>query len=101
MGFTSGDENEYADQYEGIKGVGTIYKTALFAGGCFWCMEAPFDRMDGVLATVSGYSGGAVERPSYREVSSGFTVSNTRREFTWCGERLARTIRGREVKPIS
>ena len=33
-------------------------KTALFAGGCFWCMEKPFDKIDGVVRTTSGYSGG-------------------------------------------
>lgn len=46
---------------------------ALFAGGCFWCMEKPFDQMDGVLSTTSGYAGGTVERPSYEQVSSGDT----------------------------
>ena len=46
---------------------------ATFAGGCFWCMEPPFDELDGVLATVSGYAGGAEERPTYDEVSSGGT----------------------------
>jgi peptide-methionine (S)-S-oxide reductase len=46
---------------------------ATFAGGCFWCMEAPFDKLDGVLATTSGYTGGTKVRPSYEEVSSGGT----------------------------
>ena len=46
---------------------------ATFAGGCFWCMEAPFDKLDGVLATTSGYTGGTKARPSYEEVSSGST----------------------------
>jgi peptide-methionine (S)-S-oxide reductase len=46
---------------------------ALFAGGCFWCMEKPFDQMPGVLSTTSGYAGGAVESPSYEQVSSGGT----------------------------
>ena len=39
--------------------------TAIFAGGCFWCMEAPFDAVDGVLDTTSGYTGGHVENPTY------------------------------------
>ncbi len=44
---------------------------AIFAGGCFWCMEPPFDALPGVLATTSGYTGGAVVDPSYEQVSSG------------------------------
>jgi peptide methionine sulfoxide reductase msrA/msrB len=46
-------------------------ETATFAGGCFWCMEAPFEEIDGVVDVVSGYAGGQVENPSYEEVSSG------------------------------
>lgn len=44
---------------------------ALFAGGCFWCMEPPFDKLDGVSATVSGYSGGTVKNPDYKTVIRG------------------------------
>jgi peptide-methionine (S)-S-oxide reductase len=46
---------------------------AIFAGGCFWCMEAAFDDVDGVISTVSGYTGGTVEEPTYEQVSSGRT----------------------------
>jgi len=46
---------------------------ATFAGGCFWCMEPPFDKIDGVLATTSGYIGGMKQSPTYEEVSSGRT----------------------------
>lgn len=46
---------------------------ATFAGGCFWCMEGPFDRFDGVRSTISGYAGGHVKAPTYEEVSSGGT----------------------------
>jgi peptide-methionine (S)-S-oxide reductase len=46
---------------------------ATFAGGCFWCMEPPFDALDGVVATISGYTGGAVENPDYEQVSAGGT----------------------------
>ena len=47
--------------------------TATFAGGCFWCMEHPFDEIDGVVDTTVGFAGGTVENPSYRQVSSGKT----------------------------
>ncbi|MEO1589968.1 MAG: peptide-methionine (S)-S-oxide reductase MsrA [Cyanobacteria bacterium J06632_22] len=47
--------------------------TAIFAGGCFWCMEAPFDALPGVLNTTSGYTGGTVSNPSYLQVSGGGT----------------------------
>lgn len=46
---------------------------AVFAGGCFWCMESPFEKIDGVKEVLSGYAGGRVEGPSYREVGSGST----------------------------
>ncbi|MGE0484358.1 MAG: peptide-methionine (S)-S-oxide reductase MsrA [Gammaproteobacteria bacterium] len=46
---------------------------ATFAGGCFWCMEGPFDAIDGVLSTTSGYTGGQLVNPSYEQVSSGTT----------------------------
>jgi peptide-methionine (S)-S-oxide reductase len=51
----------------------TGYETAIFAGGCFWCMEPPFDKLDGVISTTSGYTGGTKKDPSYKEVSSGGT----------------------------
>jgi peptide-methionine (S)-S-oxide reductase len=46
---------------------------ATFAGGCFWCMEPPFDKLPGVRSTTSGYTGGHVPNPSYEAVSSGTT----------------------------
>jgi len=46
---------------------------ATFAGGCFWCMEPPYDKLDGVLATTSGYTGGDTADPTYQEVSAGGT----------------------------
>ena len=46
---------------------------ATFAGGCFWCMEPPFDKLDGVISTTSGYMGGQKEEPTYKEVSAGGT----------------------------
>jgi peptide-methionine (S)-S-oxide reductase len=47
--------------------------TATFAGGCFWCMEPPFDALPGVVSTTSGYMGGSTEDPTYDEVSAGGT----------------------------
>lgn len=46
---------------------------AVFAGGCFWCMEPPYDKQEGVRSTVSGYAGGDKKNPSYEEVSAGGT----------------------------
>ena len=47
--------------------------TATFAGGCFWCMEPPFDKLNGVLSTTSGYTDGHKVNPTYKEVSAGGT----------------------------
>ncbi len=52
------------------------YETATFAGGCFWCMEKPFEEVTGVVDVVSGYTGGKKENPTYEEVSSGSTGHN-------------------------
>jgi peptide-methionine (S)-S-oxide reductase len=46
---------------------------ATFAGGCFWCMEPPFDELKGVISTTSGYTGGQTPDPTYKEVSAGNT----------------------------
>ena len=46
---------------------------AILAGGCFWCMEPPFDKIDGVISTTSGYTSGHKENPTYKEVSAGIT----------------------------
>lgn len=53
------------------KGAGDELAVATFAGGCFWCMEPPYDRLQGVVSTISGYMGGHVEDPTYKQVSSG------------------------------
>ena len=49
----------------------TAYAT--FAGGCFWCIEADFEKVEGVLSVTSGYTGGHVPNPSYKQVSAGGT----------------------------
>jgi peptide-methionine (S)-S-oxide reductase len=46
---------------------------ATFAGGCFWCMEPPYDKLPGVISTTSGYAGGQKNNPTYEEVSAGAT----------------------------
>lgn len=51
----------------------THTKIATFAGGCFWCMEHPFDELDGVISTTSGYTGGEEKDPNYKQVSAGVT----------------------------
>jgi peptide-methionine (S)-S-oxide reductase len=48
--------------------------TAIFAAGCFWCVESDFDKVDGVTSTTSGYTGGRTPNPSYEEVSRGGTA---------------------------
>ena len=51
----------------------TTEAVATFAGGCFWCMEPPFEKLDGVRSVVSGYIGGHKDNPTYKEVSAGGT----------------------------
>ncbi len=48
-------------------------QTAIFAGGCFWCVEADFDKVEGVVETISGYTGGTVDNPTYKQVTTGTT----------------------------
>jgi len=54
-------------------GAASTTATATFAGGCFWCMEPPFDKLEGVISTTSGYSGGTQKDPTYKQVSRGGT----------------------------
>ena len=49
----------------------TKLDTATFAGGCFWCMEPPFEKLEGVVSVTSGYTGGTEPNPTYEQVSSG------------------------------
>lgn len=53
--------------------VNNNHKVATFAGGCFWCMEEVYDELSGVISATSGYIGGHVKNPTYRQVSSGST----------------------------
>jgi len=52
---------------------GKRLEKATFAGGCFWCMQPPFDHLDGVVSTTAGYTGGQKKNPTYEEVSAGGT----------------------------
>lgn len=63
--FAYGDKNMNTDKGK--------YSEAIFAGGCFWCMEPPYEDLDGVVSVVPGYTGGNVENPSYQQVTSGKT----------------------------
>lgn len=62
--FAIAHQNAYAD---------AKLEKATFAGGCFWCMESPFEKLEGVISVTSGYTGGDKENPTYEEVSSGGT----------------------------
>lgn len=53
--------------------VGKNYSTLIVAGGCFWCVEADFDKVNGVVQTESGYAGGTVANPTYKQVTKGGT----------------------------
>lgn len=60
---------------EGVKptAAATATATAILAGGCFWCVESDFDKLPGVIATVSGYTAGKTPNPTYEQVSAGGT----------------------------
>lgn len=62
---------------------------ATFAGGCFWCMEKPFDELEGVLATTSGYTGGSVSDPNYYQVSGGQTGHAEAEQVTYDPKRIS------------
>ncbi|MXY98220.1 MAG: peptide-methionine (S)-S-oxide reductase, partial [Gemmatimonadetes bacterium] len=49
------------------------FALATFAGGCFWCMEPPYDELDGVISTIAGYIGGTTRNPTYGQVTTGRT----------------------------
>ena len=63
-----------ADDYAGMaKPDGPHYEVATFAGGCFWCIQPPFDKIDGVVKTTVGFTGGKEKNPTYKQVSYGMT----------------------------
>ena len=62
---------------------------AVFAGGCFWCMQPPFDHTKGVVSTIVGYTGGKESNPSYEEVSAGKTSHRESIEVTYNPEKVS------------
>jgi peptide-methionine (S)-S-oxide reductase len=62
---------------------GPVLEKATFAGGCFWCMEPAFDKLEGVKSVVSGYTGGRKPNPTYEEVSAGKTGHAESIEITY------------------
>jgi methionine-S-sulfoxide reductase len=62
---------------------------ATFAGGCFWCMESPFLKLDGVVEVVSGYTGGEIENPTYEQVTSGKTGHYEAVQVTYQPEKIS------------
>lgn len=70
-GCRSNTTNNNLQMDESAKGV--ITDTATFASGCFWCVEAIFQELKGVISVTSGYTGGKIKNPTYREVCSGLT----------------------------
>ena len=59
----------FAEKIQASEEINSNTTTAIFAGGCFWCMEPLFDKLEGVIATISGYTGGHLENPTYKQVS--------------------------------
>ncbi|MCP4204629.1 MAG: peptide-methionine (S)-S-oxide reductase MsrA [bacterium] len=68
----SADQEARTETATGVTHDGTLAR-AIFAGGCFWCMEPPFDKLAGVVSTTSGYTGGPEKDPTYKDVSYGRT----------------------------
>jgi peptide-methionine (S)-S-oxide reductase len=62
---------------------------ATFAGGCFWCMEPPYDELDGMISTISGYIGGTKKNPTYEEVSAGNTGHTEAVQITYDAKKIS------------
>ena len=76
----------------------SMYSKATFAGGCFWCMEPPFDKLDGVISTTSGYAGGHVANPTYKQVSAGQTGHLESVQVVFDPEKISYRERGPEFR---
>lgn len=75
VGFQHAKDNSTGEQEKmaSMKEMSDTQRTATFAGGCFWCVEADFEKVDGVIEAISGYTGGSKPNPTYEEVASGAT----------------------------
>jgi len=71
LAMDSGSGGAAQPEAAGKGQAGTATERALFAGGCFWCMEAPFEKLEGVLTVQSGYAGGSSENPTYENYGAG------------------------------
>ena len=72
-----------------MKTENTKYKTATFAGGCFWCVESDFEKVDGVIEAVSGYTGGDEANPTYKQVSAGGTGHTEAIQVTYDPDKIS------------
>ena len=68
---------------------GTPLAKATFDGGCFWCMEPPYDELEGVISTISGYTGGTKTNPTYEQVSAGATGHTEAVEITYDPKKIS------------
>jgi len=75
LGFQKSNDNKskLSEKSDLMKTESKNLKTAVFAGGCFWCVESDFEKVDGVVEAISGYTGGDKPDPTYEEVSAGGT----------------------------
>ena len=62
---------------------------ATFAGGCFWCSESDFEKLDGVISVISGYTGGKLKNPSYKQVSAGKTGHTEGIEIVYDSQKIS------------
>ncbi|MFQ5528032.1 MAG: peptide-methionine (S)-S-oxide reductase MsrA [Thermoanaerobaculia bacterium] len=85
----TGAELAHADQPDAAAVGETGLAKATFAGGCFWCMEPPFDELEGVVSTTSGYTGGPERNPTYKDVSYGRTGHAEAVEILYDPERVS------------
>ena len=75
-----------------MKTENTKYKTATFAGGCFWCVESDFEKVDGVIEAVSGYTGGDVANPTYKQAFDLLPYSTYEAQWCACYEDVRRLM---------
>ena len=85
---TAVPEDSQMEDINSVDSVNGDLETATFAGGCFWCMEPPFEMLDGVEDVISGYTGGDMENPSYEEVVSGMTGHYEAVQISYDPERI-------------